>query len=629
MKRLNSRGDLEALRSELHTLRQELIDKKRLRVCCGTGCQASGAMKVVDIIEKEREKQGLDFDIIKTGCQGLCEKGPLAILEPEGIFHQRVTPKGAIRILSPMFGESAYTGHLLYRDPVTGEPILAMEEIPFYKKQKRLVLLKNGRIDPCDIRQYIALGGYSALQKVLEGMDQDEVIGVIKDSGLRGRGGAGFPTGRKWEAGKKAKGEVKYVICNGDEGDPGAFMDRSILEGDPHSVLEGMTICAYAIGAEEGFIYVRHEYPLACKNLRVAIDQAEELGLLGKNILGSGFNFSVEIKEGAGAFVCGESTALTESIEGKRGMPKASPRARTTDQGLFGKPTVLNNVETFANVPIIINEGVDFYRSIGTEGSPGTKVFALTGKIKNTGLIEVPMGITLREIIFDIGGGILNDKEFKAVQTGGPSGGCLPAEYLDLPVDFDTLTEAGSMMGSGGMVVMDEDDCMVEVARFFLQFTQQESCGKCPPCRIGTYQMLEILNRMTTGAGQEGDIELLLDLGEKIIETSVCGLGQSAPNPVLSTIKYFRSEYEAHIREKWCPAKVCRGLGSYRIVEKECVLCGFCKDACPENAIVEERSRFYIDQDYCTKCKTCLLVCPIGAVAVEKERKYAKERTRV
>jgi NADH:ubiquinone oxidoreductase subunit F (NADH-binding) len=406
-------------------------------------------------------------------------------------------------------------------------------------------------------------------------------------------------------------------------------MDRSILEGDPHSVLEGMAICAYAIGAEEGFIYVRHEYPLACKNLRVAIDQAEELGLLGKNILGSDFSFSVEIKEGAGAFVCGESTALTESIEGKRGMPKASPRARTTSEGLFGRPTVLNNVETFANVPIIINEGVDFYRNIGTEGSPGTKVFALTGKIKNTGLIEVPMGITLREVIFDIGGGILNDKEFKAVQTGGPSGGCLPAEYLDLPVDFDTLTEAGSMMGSGGMVVMDEDDCMVEVARFFLQFTQQESCGKCPPCRIGTYQMLEILNRITTGAGQEGDIELLLELGEKIIETSVCGLGQSAPNPVLSTIRYFRSEYEAHIREKWCPAKVCKGLGSYRIVEKECILCGFCRDACPESAIVEERSRFYIDQDYCTKCKTCVLVCPIGAVSVEKEREYAEERARV
>jgi NADH:ubiquinone oxidoreductase subunit F (NADH-binding) len=390
-----------------------------------------------------------------------------------------------------------------------------------------------------------------------------------------------------------------------------------------------MAICAYAIGAEEGFIYVRHEYPLACKNLRVAIDQAEELGLLGENILGSGFNFSVEIKEGAGAFVCGESTALTESIEGKRGMPKASPRPRTTEQGLFGKPTVLNNVETFANVPIIINEGADFYRNIGTESSPGTKVFALTGKVKNTGLIEVPMGITLREIIFDIGGGILGDKEFKAVQTGGPSGGCLPAECLDLPIDFDTLTEAGSMMGSGGMVVMDEDDCMVEVARFFLQFTQQESCGKCPPCRIGTYQMLEILNRITTGAGQEGDIELLLDLGEKIIETAVCGLGQSAPNPVLSTIRYFRSEYEAHIREKWCPAKVCKGLGSYRIVEEECILCGVCRDACPENAIVEERRRFYIDQDYCTKCKTCVLVCPIGAVAIEKERKYAEKRVEV
>lgn len=627
MKKLNNSGNLDAFRAELRLIRQETIDKNKVRVCCGTGCQASGAMKVVDIIEKQREEKNLSFDIIKTGCQGLCEKGPLVILEPENIFHQRVTPKGAIRMLSPMFGKNAYVGHFLYRDPATGEPILAMEEIPFYKKQKKLVLLNNGRIDPCDIKQYIVWDGYSALQKVLKTMNQDEVIDVIKNSGLRGRGGAGFPTGRKWEAGKQAKGDVKYVICNGDEGDPGAFMDRSILEGDPHSVLEGMAICAFAIGAKEGFIYVRHEYPLACKNLRVAIDQAEELSLLGENILGLDFSFSIEIKEGAGAFVCGESTALTESIEGKRGIPKASPRPRTTDKGLFGRPTVLNNVETFANVPIIINEGVDFYKNIGTKGSPGTKVFALTGKVKNTGLIEVPMGISLREIIFDIGGGILNDKEFKAVQTGGPSGGCLPVEYLDLPVDFDTLTEAGSMMGSGGMVVMDKEDCMVEMARFFLQFTQQESCGKCPPCKIGTYQMLEILNRITTGLGQDGDIELLLDLGKKIIETAVCGLGQSAPNPVLSTIKYFRSEYEAHIREKWCPAKVCKGLGKYRIIEEECFLCGFCKDACPENAVVEERRRFYIDQDYCTKCKTCILVCPIGAIAIEKEKEYAEERS--
>jgi NADH:ubiquinone oxidoreductase subunit F (NADH-binding)/(2Fe-2S) ferredoxin/Pyruvate/2-oxoacid:ferredoxin oxidoreductase delta subunit len=611
---------------ELSALREECkkeFARPKLRICCGTGCCAAGAMDVAKRAEELKEKLGLQREIVKTGCQGLCERGPLMIIEPEGLFYQHVTESGIGRIMEKLSGKLSYTGDFLAREAF-GKTFSHMEDVPFYRKQKRVILKRCGRIDPCNIYHYIAEDGYKALEKVLSEMSPEEVIDEVKRSGLRGRGGAGFPAGRKWEAGRKARGDVKYVICNGDEGDPGAFMDRSILEGDPHSVLEGMLICGYAIGAKEGFIYVRAEYPLACKNVKVAIKQAEELGLLGENILGSGLSFHIEVKEGAGAFVCGESTALTLSIEGERGMPKSAPRARTTEEGLFGKPTVLNNVETFANIAFIINEGASFYRTIGTEGSPGTKIFALTGKVKNTGLIEVPMGITVGEIVFDIGGGIIGDRRFKAVQTGGPSGGCIPEDLLHLPVDFDTLQEAGSMMGSGGFVVMDEDTCMVEVARFFLSFIQNESCGKCSPCRIGTAQMLHILERITNGEGREGDIELLLELGEMIQKTSTCGLGQTAPNPVLSTIKYFRKEYQMHIEEKWCPAKVCRGCGRVEINERECILCGICKEVCAEDAIVEERGRFYIDQKYCTKCRACFFLCPIGAICIERES--ARER---
>ena len=628
MKRIKSLDELDSFRERLRSLAESADGKIAVRVCCGTGCLAAGSKNILQAVEEEKAKQNLDIEIIPTGCQGLCERGPLLIVEPGGFFYQRVQVKDVPVIFSFSVRRNLPYELLLDRDAETFEPIESMDKVPFYSKQKRLVLKYCGKIDPCNIEHSIRVGGYQALQKVLREMSPEEVIEEVKRSGLRGRGGAGFPTGRKWEAGRKAEGRPKYVICNGDEGDPGAFMDRSILEGNPHSVLEGMAICGYAVGAEEGFIYVRHEYPLAVQNLTVAINQAEELGLLGEDILGTGFNFRIEIKEGAGAFVCGESTALALSIEGKRGMPKSLPRPRSTEAGLWDKPTILNNVETFANIPIIINEGADYFRSIGTEGSTGTKVFALTGKVNNTGLIEVPMGITLREIIFEIGGGILGGKRFKAVQTGGPSGGCLTEKHLDLPVDFDVLTEAGSMMGSGGMVVLDEDDCMVEVARYFMNFIQQESCGQCPPCRIGTDKMLEILTRITEGKGQEGDIETLLQLSEEVRKGSICGLGQSAPNPVLSTISNFREEYEAHIKERICPAGVCKGLGYYRIVEEECIQCAECVFSCPEGAIMETRDGFYIDHDICSRCKTCLLVCPLDAIVVERERRDAGRRIR-
>jgi len=481
-------------------------------------------------------------------------------------------------------------------------------------------------VDPCNIYDAVREDGYEGLAKALTEHKPDEVIDIVKKSGLRGRGGAGFPAGLKWEHTKKSGAKVKAVVCNGDEGDPGAFMDRSLMEGDPHSVLEGMIINAYAIGAQHGYLYVRHEYPLAVKNLGIAIDQARKLGLLGKNILGSGLDFDCEIKEGAGAFVCGESTALIASIEGQRGMPRPRPpRLSEAAGGLWGMPTNLNNVETFANVPTIFTKGLDYYINIGTEKSKGTKVFALTGKIKNTGLIEVPMGITLREIIFDIGGGMLNpDKEFKAVQTGGPSGGCIPAQFLDLKVDFDSLATVGSIMGSGGMVVMDEDDCMVDVAKYFLSFTKSESCGKCPPCRVGTWQMYELLDKITSGRGEKGDIERLEQMGKLVVAGSLCGLGNSAPNPVLSTIKYFREEYEEHVNDKFCRAKRCQGLGMFRIRPEHCILCGLCKTACAFDAVVELRDRFYIDQDYCTKCKACYGVCPTQAIVVEKGGAHVK-----
>jgi NADH:ubiquinone oxidoreductase subunit F (NADH-binding)/CBS domain-containing protein/(2Fe-2S) ferredoxin len=617
MDRLKNGEDLRDLRARLV---KEVFrpDKNRIRLCCGTACTATGSGKVVKTLEEEISKKGLDIEIIKTGCQGLCQKGPVMKAEPYGYFYQKVNPERTGEILSTTYAAGLPVRGLLYRESFIEKPVEIMEEVPFYKKQLRIALRNNGKIDPCEITHYIAVGGYGAIEKIFSSMSPEAVLEEIKKSNIRGRGGAGFPTGVKWGFAKKAPGTNKIVIANGDEGDPGAFMDRSIMEGDPHSLLEGMLICAYTIGAKYGFIYVRHEYPLAVKNLQIAIKQAEGLGLLGKNILGTGFDFTVRIRQGAGAFVCGEETALMTSVEGKRGMPKPRPPF-PVEKGLWGKSTVINNVETLANIPYIIEKGADWFLSIGTQNSSGTKVFALTGKVKNTGLVEVPMGITLREIIFDIGGGILKNKKFKAVQTGGPSGGCIPEQYLDLPVDFDSLSKIGSIMGSGGMVVMDEENCMVDVAKYFLSFTQSESCGKCPTCRIGTYQMLQILEKITSGLGEEGDIERLEKLGKLVIEGSLCGLGKTAPNPVLTTIKYFRDEYEEHIRDKYCKAKVCK-LGIFKIEQSECILCGLCKQACAFDAVKETRRGFFIDRDYCTKCKSCYSVCPVNAVKIVKDR---------
>ncbi len=620
MAKLKSIEELKNLRL---LLKEETFpeDRERIRVCTGTACIASGANKVIERIEEKAKERGLDIQIVRTGCQGLCQKGPVMKVEPYGYFYQKVRESDADALVTNTLSAGYPVRHLLNRDSFFVEPHELIDELPFYKKQFRIALRNNGRIDPLNIYHYIAVGGYAALEKALGSMTPDEVLDEVDRANLRGRGGAGFPAGKKWRHTKRAPGDLKFVIANGDEGDPGAFMDRAIMEGDPHSLIEGMLLCAYAIGAEYGFIYVRHEYPLAVKNLRHAIKQAEDLGILGENILGSGFSFYLDVREGAGAFVCGESTALVASIEGDRGFPRPRPpRLSEPGGGLWGVPSNLNNIETYACVPPIVEKGADWFRSIGTESSPGTKVFALTGKVKNTGLVEVPMGITLREIIFDIGGGILGDKKFKAVQTGGPSGGCLPEEYLDLPVDFDSLRKVGSMMGSGGMVVMDEDTCMVDVAKYFLSFTQAESCGKCPPCRIGTYQMLQILERITNGQGQPGDIERLIKYGKLTQEGSLCGLGQSAPNPVLSTIKYFREEYEEHIYDKYCRAKVCNGMGVFTIDLTQCIRCGLCKKACAFDAVKETKDAFIIDRDYCTKCKACYMVCPVDAVKIWKER---------
>lgn len=611
---------------ELRLLREKLSSeiflpgRQRARICCGTACTASGSHKVIKAIEDEAGAKGVDVEIVKTGCQGMCQKGPVMKVEPEEIFYQRVRPEQAAPLLSYTFHGMPYR-QALYREDILNEPVLEMTDLPFYKKQVRIALRNNDKIDPTNIDHYIAVGGYKGLEKALSSMSPDEVLSEVDRANLRGRGGAGFPAGQKWRHSKGAPGSVKFVIANGDEGDPGAFMDRSIMEGDPHSLFEGMLLCAYAMGAEYGFVYVRHEYPLAVKNLKHAIRQAEELGLLGKDILGTRFSFYLDVREGAGAFVCGESTALVASIEGERGFPRPRPpRLSEPGGGVWGYPSNLNNIETYACVAPIIEKGADWFRSIGTATSPGTKVFALTGKVKNTGLVEVPMGMTLKEIIFDIGGGILNNKRFKAVQTGGPSGGCIPADHLDLPVDFDSLAKVGSIMGSGGMVVMDEDTCMVDVAKYFLAFTQSESCGKCPPCRIGTYQMLQIMERITHGKGERGDIERLVQLGKYVQEGSLCGLGQSAPNPVLSTIKYFRKEYEEHIYDNYCRANVCAGTGMFVINRAECFRCGLCKQACAFDAVKETCDKFAIDQDYCTKCKACYNVCPINAVKIKNAR---------
>ncbi len=625
MAKLKNTDDLKKYREELagKTFNPDAL---RARVCCGTACTATGAHKVIDEFEKEAADSGVEVEIVKTGCQGICQKGPVLKVEPMGVFYQRTKPKDVSSIMSySMIGSMPYRQGL-YRDSILDEPVPIMDDIPFYKKQKRIALRNNGVVDPNNIDHFIAVGGYAGLEKALSSLSPDETLNEVDKANLRGRGGAGFPAGRKWAHTKSAPGDIKFVIANGDEGDPGAFMDRSIMEGDPHSLLEGMAINAYAINAQYGFIYVRHEYPLAVKNLKIAIKQAEELGLLGDNILGTDFNFSVDIREGAGAFVCGESTALVASIEGERGFPRPRPpRLSEPGGGAWGYPTSLNNIETFACVPYILDKGAEHFLTIGTENSPGTKVFALTGKVKNTGLVEVPMGITLKEIIFDIGGGMMGKEKFKAVQTGGPSGGCLPAENLDLAVDFDSLRKAGSMMGSGGMVVMDESTCMVDVAKFFLSFTQSESCGKCPPCRIGTYQMLQILERITDGQGEPGDIGKLVELGQYIQEGSLCGLGQSAPNPVLSTIKYFREEYEEHVYEDYCRANVCSGTGAFVIDQPNCIRCGLCKQACAFNAVNETRNRYIIDRSACTQCKACYSACPVDAVLIKKPRHVTLE----
>jgi len=539
------------------------------------------------------------------------------VIHPERIFYQQVQPDDVAEIVSETIVKNNIIDRLLYRDPRTGKKIKYENEIPFYKKQKRLIFGNNVKMDPTKISDYILLGGYASLSRVLFSMSSEEVIQEISRSGLRGRGGGGFPTGRKWQFCRNAPGDTKYVICNADEGDPGAYMDRSLLEGNPHSVLEGMIIGAYAIGAKEGYIYVRNEYPLAVNNVRVALGQVAEYGFLGKDILGSGFNFTIQINRGGGAFVCGESTALIASVEGKVGEPRAK-HIHTVESGLWGRPTNLNNVETWANVPLIIAKGADWYSKIGTKESKGTKIFSLVGKIENTGLVEVPMGITLREIVHGIGGGIPHGKKFKAVQTGGPSGGCVPEKLIDLPVDFEELTRVGSMMGSGGMIVMDEDTCMVDLAKYFLRFLQDESCGKCTSCREGIKRMLQILTRITQGKGEEGDIELLEELSGVVADTSLCALGGTAPNPVLTTIRYFRDEYEAHIKDKRCSAKVCKDLITYTVDREKCTGCLLCKKLCPEKAIEGERKEPHlIDQDKCIKCGICLENCKFEAILVE------------
>jgi NADH-quinone oxidoreductase subunit F len=611
--------------AELEELRKAIVserdpNKPCITLCSGSACNASGSGEVAASLEEEIAKQGLtgSVDMRRTGCHGFCERGPIIVIHPEEICYFNIEPKDVPEIISETVKEKRVVERLLYTDPSTNEKIIHESEIPFYKYQERIVFGSNSKIDPKSIEDYLAIGGYAALAKALTGMTSEEVLGEVKKANLRGRGGGGFPAGSKWEGSRNAPGDIKYVIVNADEGDPGAYMDRSVLEGNPHSVLEGLTIGAYAVGAHEGYIYVRQEYPLAVENVHMAIKKAEEHGFLGKNILGSGFDFIVKVHQGAGAFVCGESTALMTALEGRAGEPRPK-YVRSNVVGLWGRPSVLNNVETWANVPLIINKGADWFTQLGTETSKGTKIFSLVGKITNTGLVEVPMGTSLRDIIFKIGGGIPGGKKFKAVQTGGPSGGCIPEELLDLPVGFDELTKAGSMMGSGGMIVMDEDTCMPDVARYFLDFLTDESCGKCVPCREGMRQMLKILTNITQGKGKDGDIELLEELSETAQEAALCALGKSSPNPFLSTLKYFRDEYEAHIKEKRCPALSCKELIAYHIDPTKCQACMICLKKCPAEAISGGKNRIsVIDQEKCTKCGTCFEVCPPKFRAVTK-----------
>ncbi len=615
--KIKTPSDLEALRQAI--LSRQDPNKQVVRVCCTTACRAGGALDIVRNFEKELAERGLQdkVEVKKTGCRGFCEKGPVMVIEPEEIFYTEVKPKDVTKIIDYTLLDGRPVKRLLYTDAATRKKITNEKDIPFFGKQVRRVFSKTGKIDPTQIEDYIAEGGYRALSKALTTMEPEEIIETVEASGLRGRGGGGFPTGRKWRACWEAPGSARYVIANGDEGDPGAFMDRSLMEGDPHSIVEGMIIGAYAIGAHEGFIYVRDEYPIAVEHLSIAVEQATSLGLLGKDILGAGFDFTIELERGAGAFVCGESTALMNSLEGKVGEPRAK-YVHTVASGLWDRPSALNNVETWANVPLIIDRGAEWYAGTGTEGSKGTKIFSLVGKVQNTGLIEVPMGITLREIIFDIGGGIRKGgRSFKAVQTGGPSGGCIPEHKMDMPVDYDSLKSLGAIMGSGGMIVVDENTCMVDTAKYFIHFLMHESCGKCVPCREGLEQMYEVLSNICEGNGEVEDIALLERLSSLMMDTSLCALGGTAPNPVLSTIRYFRDEYEAHIVDKKCRAGVCRNLFEYLIDENLCNGCTLCQVKCPEEAVTGKKKKPHaIDANKCIRCGICYTLCKQEAVVV-------------
>ena len=624
---MKSIADLEAIREKMFagiSIRKEGGKNegsdaiKGHILCCGVaGCASAGSKAIVEELEAQIKANGLekDYKVVKTGCFGLCALGPVMIVYPEGSFYTKVKIEDVKEIVEQHLKNGKVVTRLLHEETVDGDNIKGMKDVAFYKNQLKIALRNCGLIDPEVIDEYIAVDGYKALAKALTEMTREEVIDVIKQSGLRGRGGGGFPTGLKWQFAYNSQSDKKFVCCNADEGDPGAFMDRSILEGDPHSVIEAMAIAGYAIGSDQGYIYIRAEYPVAVQRLQTAIDQAKEYGLLGKNIFGTDFSFDLEIRLGAGAFVCGEETALMTSIEGKRGEPRPRPPFPAV-KGLWAEPTILNNVETYANIAPIINKGADWFNKIGTEKSKGTKVFALGGKINNTGLVEIPMGTPLREIIENIGGGIPNGKKFKAAQTGGPSGGCIPASLIDTPIDYDSLISIGSMMGSGGLIVMDEDNCMVDIAKFFLEFTVDESCGKCTPCRVGTRRLLEILTKITEGKGTMEDIDRMEELCYSIKESALCGLGQTAPNPVLSTLRYFRDEYEAHVKDKICPAHVCKALAKYTIDPEKCKGCSMCARQCPAGAISGEiKSPFVIDQDKCIKCGACMETCKFGAIS--------------